>query len=709
SMFNLPLKYRTFLIATTLFFLVFSIYVKTSCKTIYLGDSPEFAAASYILGVAHPTGYPLFLMLGKLCTIIIPFGSIAFRANMLSVLCMAISAFLIFKIGKPLSLNPAIAAFIALCTLFTPTIWAEAGVSKVYMLNLTFLLLSLYLFFKFEKTKDIRLLFTIFLTVGLGLSNHIFLIIFLIPFFIFLMSKRYRSLFDIKKISISLALLLLGLSIYIYIPLRTSMNPNICWGKPDNIPRLKTYITQQQYNVKKGVRDFSDFLFLLKKWILLIPSEYGWAITLTIAIGIFAFFIKRRRIFIFLMSIILINLMIVWFYGVGKEFHLVYHIPVVVLSGLFAYGLLSIDRVKKLLTDVKSIYCIFPLIVFFIFSKNYFIANRNDHQFGYFHGINIMNTMDKGAVFFGETDTALFPLYYLSFVENYRRDVKIIDRQMNVAYFLDGNFAHINPEEEMKIIKKSSGEVYYGEYPRLNEINSTEYGLIHRVLKGNPESSFTSYDFTKLYNNFFETYENIFEDQWTRELIAIYYLLDGNFLKKENNNQEALESFEKARILGSEQTGILHNLSIYYEDMGENEKALSTLDEIISHVKKEESYQYIYLKAALYYRLGDNDNAEKYFKETKKGAIKNTWTYYYLGNIYYLRGKIDDAINYYRISVDVEPSNYKSLINLGVLYKNVGLYKNAIESFQNALKYSPASMECYFNLAAIYSILQDKE
>ena len=68
-----------------LFSLIFTIYLSALCPTVYMGDSGLFAVASYSLGTAHPPGYPLFILMGKMLSFL-PFGSIAYKVNLASAL-----------------------------------------------------------------------------------------------------------------------------------------------------------------------------------------------------------------------------------------------------------------------------------------------------------------------------------------------------------------------------------------------------------------------------------------------------------------------------------------------------------------------------------------------------------------------------------------------------------------------------------------------
>lgn len=64
------------------------IYILTLCREIFFTDGGELAAAAATLGIAHPPGYPLFTLLGRLLTLL-PISTIAFRIGLLSALSAA--------------------------------------------------------------------------------------------------------------------------------------------------------------------------------------------------------------------------------------------------------------------------------------------------------------------------------------------------------------------------------------------------------------------------------------------------------------------------------------------------------------------------------------------------------------------------------------------------------------------------------------------
>ena len=67
---------------------VFTVYILTLSPTVGLIDSGELAAGCYLLNILHPTGYPLYTMLGRLATLV-PVAGVVNRVAALSALLAA--------------------------------------------------------------------------------------------------------------------------------------------------------------------------------------------------------------------------------------------------------------------------------------------------------------------------------------------------------------------------------------------------------------------------------------------------------------------------------------------------------------------------------------------------------------------------------------------------------------------------------------------
>jgi hypothetical protein len=97
------------IIATVLFVGSLLLYVSTMAPSVVPGDSVEFQFVPYILGIAHPPGYALYILLGKLFTFL-PLGSVAYRMNLFTALWGALTVSLTYPISLSTASSPPLSA-----------------------------------------------------------------------------------------------------------------------------------------------------------------------------------------------------------------------------------------------------------------------------------------------------------------------------------------------------------------------------------------------------------------------------------------------------------------------------------------------------------------------------------------------------------------------------------------------------------------------
>ena len=150
---------------------VFMVYLCTAAPIVYLGDSGEFTAAAFSLGIPHPTGYPLYSLLGKIfCTI--PFGNVGFRMNLMSAFFAALTAALVYNIILKMTLSVLSAVVAATFLAFTPLFWLQTVSAEVYPLHCFFVALMIRLLWQWDQSRNFhRLLMFVFVT-GLSFGNH---------------------------------------------------------------------------------------------------------------------------------------------------------------------------------------------------------------------------------------------------------------------------------------------------------------------------------------------------------------------------------------------------------------------------------------------------------------------------------------------------------------------------------------------------------
>ncbi len=161
------------LIADLVTFLAFfGLYLKTLSPSVFAYDSAELASGVYTLGIVHNTGYPLYLLLAKLFTLIVPFGDIAYRVNLFSALCAALSLAVVRRVALRLSGSPNAALLATAMLGVSYPMWSQAVIAEVYTLHILFLSLILWLALRWRESGRERDLILLALAQGLSFGNH---------------------------------------------------------------------------------------------------------------------------------------------------------------------------------------------------------------------------------------------------------------------------------------------------------------------------------------------------------------------------------------------------------------------------------------------------------------------------------------------------------------------------------------------------------
>ena len=172
--------------------LAFAIYVATLAPTVMWYDMGEFVTTSATLGIAHNTGYPLLILIGKTFTFL-PVGDTAYRVNLMSAVFTALAVAVVFGIIHDLTDDLIASAAGALTLAFASTVWANATWATSYGLNLFFTALVTRLMFAWWRDSQPRTLAFAALAFGLGMCNHR-LIVLVAPPSALLLALGWRSL-----------------------------------------------------------------------------------------------------------------------------------------------------------------------------------------------------------------------------------------------------------------------------------------------------------------------------------------------------------------------------------------------------------------------------------------------------------------------------------------------------------------------------------
>jgi hypothetical protein len=221
------------------FLVPMAAYLFTLAPSLYPGDSQEFIAASHVLGVPHPPGYPHYVMLGNLAARLFPFGNIAFRVNLLSAIGGAAATSVLSLIVFLLTGRFIASLAAALLLAFSSDFWAQTGSAEVYTIEVFPFLLLIYLGMKSapplddpgkDATPDRVTLHLASFIFGYATGIHYF-ILFAIPGGLVLLAERSGW----KNIGKSFATMtfcaIAGWLLFLLLPLRALAHPAINWGE----------------------------------------------------------------------------------------------------------------------------------------------------------------------------------------------------------------------------------------------------------------------------------------------------------------------------------------------------------------------------------------------------------------------------------------------------------------------------------------------
>jgi hypothetical protein len=465
----MPLVKKYFYLVTALF--VFIVYMFTLAPSVVQIDSGELAAVQATLGIAHPTGYPLFTILGYLFSLIpLPFTKI-FQLNILAAIyCSAgvgvftytikycLDNFSSFKtnnsIKKELSkkekkrgkyqieksdkqdelsenIKLITAIFGGLVLAFSRTFWFQGTSVEVYSLHMLLITLTILFLLKayinsFENDKITHwLVFAFFL--ALGFTNHLTTLM-ILPGTAYLYFSRYKfNLASIRKLAFMILLFVVVLvAVYSYLPLRASQNPIINWGNTIDWERIYRHITGRQYQVwlftsfDSAGKQFNHF------WSIL-PFEFFVGLLLSI-VGLFVALYKSRTLGWF----ILITFGFTLLYSINYDIHDIdsyFLLAFVMLSFFAAFGALKILKMRSLPKNygLIGLTIVIAIQLFFNFIK----VNQSGVYTFEDYTKAVLNTVPKNSIIFSyQWDYFISESYYYQFVEYYRKDVTVIDKEL---------------------------------------------------------------------------------------------------------------------------------------------------------------------------------------------------------------------------------------------------------------------------------------
>lgn len=205
------------------FVIALTVYSQTLAPGVYGFDSAELATGAYTLGIVHPPGYPLYLLLVRLA-MVIPIGTIAFRANLVSALMGAATVGLSAWLGHHLTGRRWAGWMSAFSLAFALEFWRMSVVAEVYTLQTMLLACLLVGVHRFTHSGSRLWLLVAAGAYGLSLANHTSSVLYVPGLALALALAVPRSAWA-RVAATAIPVVVAGLLFYLYLPLRAATQP----------------------------------------------------------------------------------------------------------------------------------------------------------------------------------------------------------------------------------------------------------------------------------------------------------------------------------------------------------------------------------------------------------------------------------------------------------------------------------------------------
>jgi Protein O-mannosyl-transferase TMEM260-like len=465
--------------AGVVFLVALVVYSWTLAPAVTLTDSGELIVAAYGLGVAHPPGFPLWVMLAHLASLV-PVGSVAVRINFSSAVFAALACAMLTLVvaellvtascfaaprrrnkaarqssniessnaGGLLMIAPAVGA--GLLMAFSRTLWAYATITEVYALNALLVLLVFFLVVRWRRriiemrtdssaadaTHDTWIYAAAFI-FGLAMGVHHVTVALTLPAIAVVVYRTEGLKFFASRRLLFAALISITalILVYSYLPWAASRSPAMNWGNPRSLQEIWWHITGRQYRVffsfspsAMGAQ-FAEFCRMALR-------EFGFAwlplpVFLAMA-GLASAYKRDRTVFWFLLLIVLADLTYALSYEIAEDkdaYYLPAFISIAIAAGLGIHWLIQLaaSRRSPMWTPSVAAATTIVLTSATAFAANWPFNNRRHYFIADDYVENLFSTIAPNGLLLTQDWQVASPMLYAQEIEQRRRDVKVVD------------------------------------------------------------------------------------------------------------------------------------------------------------------------------------------------------------------------------------------------------------------------------------------
>jgi len=312
------------------------IYIHTLSPTVLPADAGEFQLVSYVLGIAHPPGYPLYTMLAHLLTWL-PVGDPAYRVNLFAAITSALTLALVNRTIRKASgsLWGGIAGAFILGS--AATFWAQSTTANIRSLTALLTALSLLTITRYIQEPNERRLGLFALCFGLAVTHHSSLLLLALPFAATLLASDPALLTNPKRWPRPLLTFAIPFVILLYLPIRSLI------GAPFDPAPIRSISDFLQHVLALGFK--GDMLYFTTREVLgtrtiitleILRLQLGWGLLFLATISLSVLSLRHWKLALLYGGVFLVNVLSALTYRAPQtvEYLIPAYVALVIIIGL---------------------------------------------------------------------------------------------------------------------------------------------------------------------------------------------------------------------------------------------------------------------------------------------------------------------------------------------------------------------------------------
>jgi tetratricopeptide (TPR) repeat protein len=669
------------------------LYVTTLPRSVLPGDSGELIAASRTLSIAHPPGYPLYLMLGKVLSGVLAFGSMAYRYNLISAILASATLGVFYLILVEICPRRLVAVAVTLALGSLTSFWLQATTAEVYSLNALFTALLLYVAVITRK-YGARGFLLLGLVGGLSLSHHLTMIYPLVcALAIMVVGFGFRP--KAKTVLLFALFVTLGLSVWLYIPIRAGVGPPLVWGATDTLRGFVSHITAQGYRWRLRQFDVlergADFLESMR----VIGARAGFALVVA---GLFGLFAGKERL-----SVRLSLAALALLFGFHSAMYNIPDIESHVFPSLLGIGILAalgLHRAVELARRLGkwparvAVVCAFLIMVHNLSS----IHPRDDEWFAGDYAEAIQESARRACgdscIVITSGHLSTFPLFYTSLVTP--GGVLMFDIMSSNPSIIGAEARSVNLDECVSRAQETYGKskiALLGPLPaQVVGVRPLICGMVYTIEEPRaPCRSPHQYEIRGVGQDL--------REYSSRLLSGSYYLHLARWHGQNGDISGVDENVKRALSVASDDVGTHINGARVQLQYGMGQDALATARAAVD--VDPDFFGAHDLLAGILARVGETDSAISEYLKALEGNPSPAGTYSNLANAYISKRDYPNALKYFNKAIESDSTLVNSYLGMGLAYEAMGQNDRALSMFRFGRSIDPNAPPAYHTEASL--------